>query len=298
MTEQNTDDARLVDVVFAIQPPTILHSASSGLVTSVAITPGTPLISGTPALDIDGDSVIALRSSAPLWRSLKDGDTGQDVEALQEELSSLGYPIVVDGEVGPHTLRAIADLLDLSIQERESFDTIDPSRFLWIPHSPCAVSSVFFEVGKIIDPSTDLFSVGNTLNEARIAEVPMDLIPGERVLAVGDKRIAVNAEGLIQGDQLALLEGTNEFQSMVKDPESSQPLSGKYMLREAVTVYAVSPAAIYGIDGSRACLTDGKQGFAITVTLSELGKSLVYFDDAQTAPDRVLLSPAEQIPCG
>lgn len=298
VTSQDIDDARVVDLALTLEPSTPLYSASSGLVTDIAVAPGESLVSGSPIFSVDGEKVVALSTDTPLWHSLEDGDSGEDVLALQEALLSLGYSLTADGEVGTHTLEAVADLLGLTAEEVELFETIDPSRFMWIPYPSTTVSEVAFGVGESIDPNSKLFSVADSLAEAKIAEVPADLIPGERILVVGNQQLSVNAEGhLSTPEDLVALQQTAEFRSWAKDPDNSPTVSGKYVLQDTASVYAVAPGAVYNIQGSLACITDGAKGFPIIVVASELGKTLVYFDEATSIPEQVLISPGEELAC-
>lgn len=298
VTSQDVDDSRVVELELTVEPSAPLHSASSGLVTDIKVAPGESLVSGSPIFSVDGKKVVALNTDTPLWRTLKDGDSGEDVLALQKELLSLGYSLAVDGEVGAYTLWAVADLLGLTDEEKETFEMIEPSHFMWIPYPSTTVSEITFGVGKAIDPNTELFSVADLVAEAKIAEMPTDLIPGERVLVVGNQYLSVTAEGYLSTpEDLVALQQTPEFQSWANDSDNSQAVSGKFVLKDAAMVYAVAPGAVYNVEDSLACVTDGTESFSVTVVASELGKTLVYFDEATSVPEQVLISPDEERSC-
>lgn len=299
VTRQEVDDSRTVELNFTFESSDSLYSASAGLVTGINVPDDNVLVSGRNAFSVGGENVVALNTEIPLWRTLEKGDKGKDVAALQEALSSLGYSLSADGEVGAYTLNAVADLFGLSNTQKREFTTIDPASFLWIPYGSVVVDKILFGVGETIDANTELFSVADTLTTANIVEVPKNLLPGERVLVLGETKVPVDSEGNVSSnDGLAALMQSREYLSWAKNSESNTALTAKYVLEEPSSVYAVAPASVYGLDGSLGCLTNGEETFPISILSSELGKTLVYFDDPeQTVPQQVLISPSEAPAC-
>lgn len=71
----------------------------TGTITTINIAPGQSVTPGTLIATIDSNPVIAaLGSSKPIYRDIHPGDSGYDVEAIQEILNSLGYRLPVTGK--------------------------------------------------------------------------------------------------------------------------------------------------------------------------------------------------------
>ncbi|MEU9388331.1 peptidoglycan-binding protein, partial [Streptomyces sp. NPDC048279] len=77
-----------------------------------AVTPIVTKLPVTAGAGISGRPVIALRSSLPMYRDLKPGMRGEDVERLQQALSSAGHSTGGDAEgtFGPGTGAALTSL--------------------------------------------------------------------------------------------------------------------------------------------------------------------------------------------
>ena len=62
----------------------------------------------TPVVTQATTTAAAPSTSAPPTTTLKPGDTGSQVKALQQELASLGYTVgTIDGSYGPATIKAV-----------------------------------------------------------------------------------------------------------------------------------------------------------------------------------------------
>lgn len=100
VVEQPLTDSRTVELVVTSSAAQPIRFAGSGTLTSVTCPEENILRSGTSTFAVDGQNVVPLATSVPLWRDLHEGDTGEDVRALQAELSRLGYSVGVDGILG------------------------------------------------------------------------------------------------------------------------------------------------------------------------------------------------------
>jgi peptidoglycan hydrolase-like protein with peptidoglycan-binding domain len=109
-TVRRTELRDTVDAQFTISRSQSfsLKAPAPGTVTKVHIAAGKALPSLKPLVDIDGTAVYGIPSATPFYRDLADGDTGDDVEALQAALAAAGYdPGDVDGDFGGATASAL-----------------------------------------------------------------------------------------------------------------------------------------------------------------------------------------------
>jgi hypothetical protein len=99
-------------VGFGTESPLVLPLA--GTLTSLP-QPGDVIDEGSVVAEIDGQPVIALTGTSPMWRDLDSGvDDGDDVLALEQALDRLGFAadheVTVDGDFTDATRQAVEDL--------------------------------------------------------------------------------------------------------------------------------------------------------------------------------------------
>ena len=82
---------------------------AGGVVTGLHLTVGQTVPTLQSLAEINGVSVYGIPSAQPLYRSIVDGDTGPDVQALQDALTSIGQSVAGDppGTFGGATLTAL-----------------------------------------------------------------------------------------------------------------------------------------------------------------------------------------------
>lgn len=89
------------------QPVGIVHAARDGVLTSVTLTPGDIVATGTTVATIDLEPVVVATGQVPMFRTLRDGVVGPDVRQLQDLLVAGGYLAQpADGAFGPETTAA------------------------------------------------------------------------------------------------------------------------------------------------------------------------------------------------
>lgn len=76
------------------------------IVTRAAPAVGQVVKAGSVLAEVSDRPVVLLQGDVPLYRDAHLGDEGADVESFQQALSSLGYRVTVDGELGPATATA------------------------------------------------------------------------------------------------------------------------------------------------------------------------------------------------
>jgi macrolide-specific efflux system membrane fusion protein len=109
-TAQRTELRETVDAQFTISRSESfsLKAPAAGTVTAVHMTAGKALPSLKPLVDINGTAIYGIPSATPFYRDLADGDTGDDVKALQAALAAAGDdPGSVDGTFGAATVSAL-----------------------------------------------------------------------------------------------------------------------------------------------------------------------------------------------
>jgi peptidoglycan hydrolase-like protein with peptidoglycan-binding domain len=106
-------DSIEVDVTFAATDDRAIPSSDvDGLITSLPLV-GESIEPGVVVLEISGRPVIALPGTTHMYRDLVGGVRGDDVAALQESLTSLGFLSGgVDGDYGPDTANAVEMLYE------------------------------------------------------------------------------------------------------------------------------------------------------------------------------------------
>ncbi len=142
------------DFTLARTATTNLTAPMSGVVTKVDLSAGQRLASLAPVVDIDGQTVWGLGTSTPFYRNLAQGDSGDDVRALQAILARAGYdPGAVDGTFGAGTAAAIdAWQAAKGLTETGAFDL---TRFVRFTRGE-RVLVVNAEVGEQAGPTTVL----------------------------------------------------------------------------------------------------------------------------------------------
>lgn len=89
------------------------------IVTDTYLAPGQTLRSGELLAGVSGRPVIGLELPFKLYRDIRGGDSGTDVEHLQRALGNLGlYGGGIDGDYGPDTAGAVDDLYERLNVER------------------------------------------------------------------------------------------------------------------------------------------------------------------------------------
>ncbi len=289
VSERVLDDSRNVALAVEMGDPMVLRSGTEGTVTSVSVTPGKVVASGDTVFEVEGRAVVALASASPLWRELVKGDKGEDVKVLQRALGDVGYALVVDGEVGDDTLRAVAVLQGIKSEEEvRAFSSISPGLFLWLPAKSVTAAKVRVSVGQKIAAGDEVMDLDGGIRSISLAQVPSDLIDAEYVLVFDEREFAVDTSGKLvdpSAENLALIRQTQVFKEWEKiTGESKGQLSVPLKLKTEIKALSVSPSVIYGLEGDVGCVSDGQRSYKVKVVGSELGQTYVQFEDGVEVP--------------
>jgi hypothetical protein len=168
--------------------------ASPGIVTSVLVRKSDKLKTGAPVYSSNDHVVIALTTTAPLFREIALGDRGRDVSDLKEALVRMGFLDSATEDIFDwSTLKAFRKMLaDAGVTERE--DTVDPSRILWLPEGEVTVSSVAVTVGSqapaaggnvlLLSPLLEAVTV-DLQSVARFVDLPYDFRFSDKSVPIG-----------------------------------------------------------------------------------------------------------------
>jgi len=195
--ESTTEERQLARLVEQWSPVPAIHSGTiEGRVTASVV--DDVVNQGTIVLEVDGIERPALVSSTPLWRELREGDAGDDVEAVADLLQTLG--------LGPATTspgrvnNAFMDVVR-RFEERYGWELTGifrPHYVVWVPFEPLAVGSIEARVGSFIEAESVLIlgepeilsaktvalNVGMQLTPS--TEPSLFEIPGELVIALSE----------------------------------------------------------------------------------------------------------------
>lgn len=300
-------DTRSVTVDFALSPPVTLTSDAAGRVTSSSCSTGGTVASGSSIMAVNGEPLIALSTSIPLWRDLADGDSGKDVAALQTELSRLGYRTGVDGKVGVSTLAAIAKLLAQGTEPVKPTTIVPAGRFIWLPSETVTAGTCDVVVGETVAPGSAVATTAQQLVSVSVHELPTDLLEGARTMKLDDKTVAIAPDGRVSdAESLKALAETPSYrnyltrmsQQTAQSSEAGSPetVNGTLSLARPVEVASVPPSAVYAVKGNFGCVSSGNQKSRVAIVGSQLGQTYVTFTGA-AKPRTVDTSPGGKPTC-
>jgi hypothetical protein len=287
-------DSRTISLLVSTVEGAHLKVARSGLVTASSCSPGVTIKSGSTMVSIDGQPILALATSQPLWREFPVGSTGRDVDVLFSALRELG--IEIKGQtVTRSVLRSYEGLLK-SIGVSTAITSIEPSDLMWLPASEVTVSSCDLHIGGEISGRTTVATLPPTVSSITLKEVPGDLTPGDRMLIIDGIEIPTDDQGnVIAPEALNLISQTQSF-VRATTTESEVIITASWSLVEPVESWTIPPSAIVVGKTGTCIVVDGKPT-AITIVGSQLGQTFVVPQDSSLRPNMVSLSPSDLSQC-
>ena len=287
---QSFDDERSVEVSFRVEDERSLVAKTGGTLTWSGCVPGVPVTSGAVLLRVDERPVVALHTDVPLYRGLKAGDKGADVEALQRELGALGHPVTVTGKYDAATTKAVKKLFTDAGVTPPGRDAAAPRRGLDARAHP--------------DPEHLRHGAGQP-DRRRAGGGDRRRCPDGRDLpgaaACGTARATSPCSGSGPrgagrrrghrpgvpgpGRRHARLRGRPGEQGRQK-PKATLALT------DPVDALKVPPTALFAIEGTSACVQQGDEGIPVSLVGSGLGASLVQPVRADVVLTRLTLGDA------
>lgn len=290
------NDAQPVELGLVQQPAREVVAQRAGIVTRSVCPDASALVSGESPWSIDGTPVLALATKSPLYRDIKNGDTGADVAALQDELMKLGYELEASDRVDADTVTAWK-----KAQEEvglTSSDRLAIADTLWLPQSETAIETCTALLGNGVQEDSPLASTSPTVIALELDTVPTVRVPGQRQLVVGEERVEVSPEGKVTDAETIqrLLETPSGVAAIAtSDSETQVTLPADYVLATPVTAATIPASAV--VSGSPSCVVDS-DGASLTVDIvgSSLARSIVSFAGG-SPPEKVQVSPPEGATC-
>lgn len=275
------EDARTVQVRLTRGASASLTAPDDGRLTVWQCASGAELRTGDSSMSLDGWAVLSLATTIPLWRDLSVGDTGADVEALQQALVDLGQDLAVDGRMGPSTMDAFVRVVGAIEPGSPRPAMVQASRLLWLPGPTVSVSECDASVGEQVSAGQRVAATDGPLIAAQVADHVQAPAGGARVLVVDGVRVALDDEWRVSVAALGDLAATDAYRRHIANPEAV-PLTGTAALDTPLRVASIPPGALFGLEGERACVasSDGNV-LGIQVVASELGQALVTFEGAE-----------------
>ncbi len=272
------EDARTVQVQLTRGGQAALTAPGDGRLTVWECASGADLRSGDSAMALDGRAVLSLATTTPLWRDLSVGDTGADVEALQQALVDLGQDVAVDGRMGTSTMAAFVRVVRAIEPGAPRPAAVEVRGLLWLPGPTVRVSECDASVGEQVSAGQRVAATDGQLIAAQVADQVQAPAAGSRVLVVAGVRLALDDEWRVSGAALGDLAATEAYRRHIADPEAV-PLTGTAALETPLRVASIPPGALFGLEGERGCVasSDGK-ALGVQVIASELGQALVTFE--------------------
>lgn len=274
--------------------PRTLGAPTTGIVTADHCTVGETLTTGDVITEIDQRPRVIISTEAPLFRDLAGDERGADVEDLKTALAELGYSPSSSASYDWNTRNAVnAFLADRGIaQSRGEWGILSMSDVIWTTPGETTIEECMVAPG---DAITD----GEVLLHLSAAPGTIDfrainaLVDGDRELVVGEVRVPASEAPLTDPESVRAILATAEGRAALSRDEKS--FGATLELTESLTAYPVPPSALFGIDGSSACIGDLGTPHPVSIVSSSLGLTYVTFSGE--APEFVDVFPAPATPC-
>ncbi|MDR0782640.1 MAG: hypothetical protein LBE83_02650 [Propionibacteriaceae bacterium] len=276
VVQQQFSDPIKVEALFVVSDATPLITRASGTVTTPIAGSGV-LVSGKVALGVNGQPVIAVNTTVPLYRDLEIGDRGRDVEAFNSELTRLGYGELSSDRFTWSTVLAWRALLSEAGVEDPGWEQslVD---VIWLPERTVTLQSWSALPGTLVMPGDTIGYVRPKLLNVELSLAnPVTPADGSRELRLFDQSLPLDdLEAPLSKEFLSALEQTPEFARMLLNERDTS--TGTWSLLEPITALRVPPGALFAVVGSSACLQSGDLALPVTIVGAGLGATLVTTD--------------------
>ncbi|MDR2975310.1 MAG: hypothetical protein LBV00_11485 [Propionibacteriaceae bacterium] len=294
VNEQVYDGAKEVAATLHVSAVVPLSVNTSGTVTAISLAAGSIISSGSVVLSVDSVPVIALHTTTPLYRDLKQGDEGADVLALENELARLGYPLASPSEqYGAQAAQAVAALRKAAGDSSKGTD-LPLAQILWLPTQDVSASTVTAKLGASVKPDEPIAEVGGTLSSIT-ADDPsrLALDVGPMIMQWGDASAPIAADGTVSDPAFIAAVQTSADYAAIRTSETPTSTPVKVRLETPVTTLRVPPAAVYSVRDGSGCIQSLGEPIPVTVVASDLKGTLVIpVGEARPQPSSVDIGPA------
>lgn len=271
-------DARQVSIRFAVRPNAPLTTARAGRLTASSCRVGTAVAAGRELVRIDDRPVVALSTSVPLYRDLAADAKGSDVRALKVALAALGHQVTSSAAYDASTVKAVR-----ALQKATGISPADGTLRLvdvvWVP-AGAVPATCEVALGARVEAGASLATLPGSLEKVSYV-APAGLVPGPRTLSLWGSAVTIGDDATTDATFLAAVSATREFAAHLKSGDT-QEVNADLALATPLRVVKVSPAALFGLQGSAGCVQVGERVVPVTVVGSGLGVSVVTSADAFT----------------
>ena len=293
------DDPQTVQVSLRIGADVPLSSLLGGRLTRSDCIEGAGISSGSSPLSIDGQALLALNTSMPLWRNLTYGDNGPDVVALRQSLIALGIEIPSEGSVDSKLVTSVSDLFSGFESSRTRLTEIPYERIVWIPEQNVLLNKCLLHVGEIIEPGSNFASIQGQLLAVHIVDYPTTPLLGLRSLEVMGVQVQLDENSSsVNEAALEAIRSSPEYISAISTTEKFEDVRpGIIRLITPLKLTAVSPVTLFGIEGKTACVKSEAATYKVTIVGSKFGQTFIKPISDKDAIPRVLETPTGQESC-
>jgi multidrug efflux system membrane fusion protein len=205
---------------------------------------GSTVNRGEPLFKVDEQPVVALYGAVPMYRTLRDGITGADVNQLEQNLSTLGYGgFAVDNDFTPETAAAVREWqANLGLTPT---GTVEPGQVVFTP-GPVRISAQMARVGvRIGDGGEAALSYTGT---TRL--ITVELKVADQALAVPGGTVRVTIPGGASVDGTIATVGTVAAAPQPRNETPASTSSASADVRIAVTVAIADQGALGRLDAA------------------------------------------------
>lgn len=270
VTNQKFDDQHTIAAV-----PDVTNEVSVGLtggggmITASQCKTGLQPVTGDVFLSIEDRPRIAIVTKTPLWRDLKQGVKGEDVEALQEALIGLKFDVTADGTFGPQTTSAVREIQAESSVEQTG--KVELNKVQWIPSDLGPISACETAVGSIASNGGSLFKAGGGLIGLRIPENTSEIAGQKYAVVAGEHVIPLSKDREVTDKALLkAVESSRVFSEWKQDP--GRGVAVQVRLLEPIDAVGIPPSSVIMKDATHGCVVDSEsKPQPVEVLSSELG---------------------------
>ncbi len=271
VTTENFLDSHPVKVGFDVAADTPLTWSGSGMVTATAIHGSGEITSGSSPFSVNDVPVLAIHSSLPFYRDLGPQDQGDDVAALREELSRMGYAVQSSKpKIFDRFMRAA--LLDVQTKMGLADEgSLKLEHVVWLPAEKIQVGEWKLTPGAQAEQELGL--VKGHLSAVRVQKMPESLAPGNHVINLFGKRGAISQEGLCSDKAfLDTIAASPEFASISGNHDAlAAGVDGSIQLENPIKAFKIPVGAVFAYKDDHACVQTGSEARRITIVGSNGG---------------------------
>ncbi|GAB3967235.1 peptidoglycan-binding protein [Plantactinospora veratri] len=237
VTRQTLIDSETADGELGYGETRTVAVRKAGTITSIAAA-GTRVTRGKPLYSIDNNKVVLLYGGLPAYRTLRSGDSGEDVEQLEKNLRTLGYDgFTVDDEYTSATAEAVREWQeDLGLDET---GRVELGQVVYAT-GEIRVDSTDVEVGDAVQPGGGVLSYSGT---SRVVTVSLD-VDDQRLAKRGAKVTVTLPDGKEVAGTIAATE------TIIETGTGANGAEGEPETKIEVTVTAADPKALAGFDSA------------------------------------------------